>query len=64
MTAFMKQFHPGPKSLALVITPALLWADHHFKLGISDAKVISAAAVSAVYIAVHYFGSKEDEVKA
>jgi hypothetical protein len=44
---------PGPKALALVVVPALLMLDHKFKIGISDAKVITAGGVVAVYLFTH-----------
>jgi hypothetical protein len=63
LKAFLVQFIPGPKALALAIAPALIWVDHYFKLGIPDAKVVAASIPIAAYIVGHFF-SKPAEVKS
>lgn len=52
---FLAQFAPGQKAVAMAITPALIFLDHYFKLGISDVKVTAAAGVCAAYVVTHFF---------
>jgi len=69
LIAFLSQFTPGPKSLALAITPAFIMFDHYVLHGkISEAKIITVAGVCAAYLSTHWFGtknqiSKEDLLK-
>lgn len=55
MKDFLVQFIPGQKALAMALVPLMVWADHYFRLGISDVKVAAAAGVVSSYIVAHFW---------
>lgn len=59
LVAFLSEFTPGPKALALAITPAFVLFDHYVLHGkISEARMITIAGVCAAYLSTHWFGTK------
>lgn len=55
MKAFLGQFIPGQKALAVALVPILVGIDHALHLGISDVKVAAAAVPLSAYIVAHFW---------